>query len=422
MFISYIIPPFQSEAYLVRCVESLYGQTADDFEVIVAEFQFNNCKEYIKDALETKKNFKIIEECRDEEKLSAAVRMISADAEFVQFVEASTVAVPHALETLRSAAGDALLVMPATILKMGGGFVKRFQNGWEDSGQMGALNAFDYCFRKTLFDKYAENIIADLYSVEILLDMLLGSGTSLAFVDSVCYYILKSEFSVPSIARNDYEKLQVISANIANEELGSVKVKLFTKYVHRLTAVIDSAVTEYDDQKEAYALLKVFGEDAAANNVLSRIFTLNTGIPIEDMKRLDLDGYKTLRNELFRLSDTQSSVSAITEIMNTFNVQRVNDAHRLEAWVKSYSEKYTAESMEMVKVREDIAALTANMHLLMQRIEEGGIGNGNGSAGVSAFNDPITEVPYLFATGKLGMKAIFKCINGWFRFKFSKKK
>ena len=57
MFISYVIPPFQSDAYLVRCIESLYGQTSDDFEVIVAEYHFSGSKEYIKDALETKKNF-----------------------------------------------------------------------------------------------------------------------------------------------------------------------------------------------------------------------------------------------------------------------------------------------------------------------------------------------------------------------------
>ena len=59
MFISYIIPPFQSEEYLVRCLESLYGQTSDNFEVIVAEYQFGSCDDYIKHALETKPNFSI---------------------------------------------------------------------------------------------------------------------------------------------------------------------------------------------------------------------------------------------------------------------------------------------------------------------------------------------------------------------------
>lgn len=421
MFISYIIPPFQSEAYLVRCVESLYGQTADDFEVIVAECNFSNCKDYIKDALKTKKNFRIIEECRPEEKLANAVKMISADTEFVQFMEASTVVVPHALETMRSAADDAQLLLPASILRLSTGFVRRFRQGWEAASDMGAMTAFDYCFQKSLFDRYEDNITADLYNTETLLDMLIGSGTSMVFIESVCYYMTKSSFDVPAIAVNDYDKLQVISANIAKEDLGSAKVKLFTKYVHRLTAVLDSETAEYAEQQKAYALLKQFGEDSAESNVLSRIFVLNTGVPVSDMKRLDLDGYKTLRSEQFRLNDTQTSVSVIADIFDNYNVKRNEEVARLERWVKSYNEEHKASQEENKKMREDIAALTANMHLLMERIEQGGIGTAAPNA-VSAFTNPIEEVPYLFATGKLGMKAIFKCISGWFRFKFSGKK
>ncbi len=421
MFISYIIPPFQSDAYLVRCIESLYGQTSDDFEVIVAEYHFSGCKDYIKDALETKPNFKIIEECRSEEKLASAVRMINPSAEFVQFVDVSTVAVPHALETLRTNAEDAQILLPASILRMGNHFIKRFAQGWENAEQFGVLTAYDYCFRKTLFDRYAESMTADLNAVEILVDTLIGSGTKLSFIAPVCYYVTKSEFVAPAIPVNDYDKLQVISANIDKEELGSVKVKLFTKYVHRLISVIDSKTAEYPEQCKAYEILRLFGENASANTTLSKIFVLNTAVPVSDMQELDLNGYRTLRSELFRLSDTQNSVSMITEIFNNYNLKRDEDAARLERWIKNYNDERKAAEEENKKMREDIAALTANMHLLMQRIEDGNFGTGGGVS-VSAFHDPITEVPYLFATGKLGMKAIFKCISGWFRFKFSRKK
>lgn len=421
MFISYIIPPFESEAYLVRCIESLYGQTADDFEVIVAESSFSTCEDYISDALKTKKNFRIIEECRPEEKLAAAVRMISADAEFVQFVETSTVVVPHALETIRSAAGDAQLVMPASILRRSDGFVKRFAQGWEAADNMGAMNAFDYCFRKSLFERYEDKITADLYDVETLIDMLIGSGISFVFVEDVCCYMTKSSFERPVIAVNDYDMLQVISAGIAKEELGSAKVKLFTKYIHRLTAVLDSQTAELAEKQNAYALLKQFGEDAAENNTLSKIFVLNTGIPVSDMNRLDLEGYRTLRSEQFRLADTETSVGLIADLLDNYNVKRSEDASRMERWIKNYDNERKEMQAENEKMRNDIAALTANMHLLMERIEQGGIGTAAPS-NVSSFTNPIEEVPFLFATGRLGMKAIFKCISGWFRFKFSKKK
>ncbi len=421
MFISYIIPPFQSEVYLVRCIESLYGQTADDFEVIVAESSFSTCEDYISNALETKKNFRIIEECRPEEKLAAAVRMISGDAEFVQFVETSTVVVPHALETIRSAAGDAQLLMPASILRRSDGFERRFPHGWDGGSDMGAMNAFDYCFRKALFERYEDKITENLYDVETLIDMLIGSGISFVFVEDVCCYMTKSSFEIPKIAVNDYDMLRVISAGIAKEELGSAKVKLFTKYVHRLTAVIDSQSAEFTEKQNAYELLKQFGEDSAENTALSKIFVLNTGIPVSDMKRLDIEGYRTLRNEQFRLADTETSVGLVSDLLDKYNIRRNEDTVRMERWIKNYDNERKAMQAENQKMHNDIAALTANMHLLMERIEQGGIGKA-ASSNVSSFTNPIEEVPFLFATGKLGMKAIFKCISGWFRFKFSKKK
>lgn len=421
MFISYIIPPFYSEAYLVRCLESLFAQTSDSYEVILAEHSFAGCSDYIEDALKNRQNFKVIEECGDDEKLAAAVKLIDPSAEFVQLVDAGMVAVPHALETIRSAADGADLLIPSTILRLSTGFVKRFKDGWENAEQFGALNACDYCFRRSLFDRYAENIIADIENVETLMDVLLGSGTPFRHIEDVCYYITKSGFEKAAITAEDYDRLPVISSNIAKEEIGSVKVKLFTKYVHRLTSVIDSDVTEYSEKCKAYEALRTFGQDAAEHEVLSRIFVLNTGVSAKDMKQLDLSGYLTLRSEQFRLSDTESSISAVNDIFQKYNVKHNEDAARMEKWIKSYNEERKVTAEENKKMREDIAALSANMHLLMQKIEKGGIGTA-GAAPVSGFSNPVSEVPYLFATGKLGMKTIFKCISGWMRFKFGGKK
>ncbi len=421
MFISYIIPPFQSEAYLTRCIKSLYDQTSDDFEVIVAEYRFTTSSQFIQDALENRKNFKVIAECRDEERLASAVRMLDESSEFVQFVEASTVTTPHALATLKEAAGDAQMIIPATVVKTAEGFAKRYQNGWEEAGEAGKLNAFDYCFRRTLFDRYADNIIADLYHVETLLDILLVTGSTLVATDAVCSYITLPEFTFPSIQQEDYDKLLVISSNICKEELGATRVKLFTKYIRRFTAVIDSDRTDYAEKEKAYDTLRAFGRAAQDSYVLSKIFTLNTAVPSQDMENLTLSGFMTLRSEIFRLTDTESSVSTITAIMDETNVQRIESVKRIENATRTFAEKYMLDRQETLKMQEELAALSANLHLLMQRIEAGGIGSGTAPA-ASSFQNPVTEVPYLFATGKLGFKTIFKCISGWFRYKFSKKK
>lgn len=419
MFISYIIPPFQSEEYLVRCLESLYGQTSDNFEVIVAEYQFGSCDDYIKHALETKPNFKIIDECTDEEKFRAAVKLVSESAEYVQLIEATTVAVPHAVETLQKAANDAELLLPATIVRIADRFVKRFCHGWEKISVTEGFTAFDYCFKKSLFDRCIESIADDFNRAETLLDVLLGSGTSMTYVESVCYYIAPVEIHAPTIASEQYEMLTRISDSVCKDELGSIKVKMYTKYVRRLMMVIDSEDSDYDDQQRAYETLKKFGKDASESYILSKIFSINTGVPVTDMDHVDLGGYKTLRNEIFRLTDTTTSVSAIQEIFREQELKRMDDAMRLEKWIKAYNAERAANQEAGKKLHDDIQAVSANLHCLMQRIEEGGIGQ---KGGVSTFTNPVTEVPYLFATGRLGFKTIFKCINGWFRYKFSGKK
>ncbi len=421
MFISYIIPPYQSEAYLTRCIKSLYDQTSEDFEVIVAEYRFGATSAFIEDARANRKNFKVIGECRDEDRLASAVRMLDDASEFVQLVDVSTVAAPHALETLRAAAGDAQMLLPATVVRTADGFTKRFQNGWEEVGEAGKLNAYDYCFRRTLFDRYGDSIIADPMHTETLLDILMVTGNALATTETVCYYITLPEFTVPTIHAEDYDKLMIIANNICKEELGGTRVKLFTKYVRRFTAVIDSQRTEYAEKQKAYETLRSFGEAAQESEVLSRIFTLNTAVPSRDMQHLTLSGFMTLRSEIFRLTDTQSSVSTITAIMDEANVQRMESVKRIENSTRNFAEKYMLDRETTAKMHKEMLALSANLHLLMQNMETGNFTAGSAPA-ASGFQNPVTEVPYLFATGKLGFKTIFKCIGGWFRYKFSKKK
>ncbi|MBQ8927025.1 MAG: hypothetical protein IJ055_01960 [Oscillospiraceae bacterium] len=420
MFISYVIAPGQNDAYLARCIESLYGQSEDDFEIVLAGWQFGQAQQYVQEQLEKRTNFKVIEECPEYDRLAAAAKLVDPQAQYVQLVAESTVAVPHALRTLKEGAGGAQLLLPATIIKTAEGFTRRYQRSWEDETQAGGLDAFAYCFSKELFDRYADNLTGAPEDVETLIDILLSSGTSLAFIEQVCYYIALPEVTRPTIAEDDYDKLLVISHNVGSEALASVRVKLFTKYIHRFLQVLDSGEVPYTEQCKAYETLVRFGEQAGDNFTLQKIFSLNTGVPAADMQHLDLEAYRTLRSELFRLSDTESSVAAVTDIVDHSNQRYAENVRRIENSVKTLSKECSGESVELRKLRDEIAAMTANMHFLMQNMEQGNFTAGSGAP--VGFQDPVNEVPYLFATGKLGLKVVFRSFNGWLRYKFSRKK
>lgn len=423
MFISYIIQPLYGETYLVRCIESLYEQTGNDFEVIVAEYHFNICSEYIKEALETKANFKIISECQPKDKLFAAAKLVNKDSQFVQLVNASSVATPSAFQAIRDAAEYADLLIPSTIIRTTEGFIRRFPNGWENAQQMDILNAFDYCFRKSLFDNYAEEILGNPMQVEMLMDILLSRDTPFAFVEETCYYITKSEYSMIPEEKPDYDKLHIITANFINTTINANKVKLFTKYIHRLIYVIDSGRCDITEQVQALDALKEFGQQVKDNYIMSRIFALNTGVSIDDMQSLDLGGYRTLRREVFLLSDTENSVGTISAILERFERHRLDSVNEVKTDIQQIKTTYSEYAEKMEKIQEDITAMAANLHLLMQQTENSGFNVALSTRGsTSSFNNPVNEVPYLYATGKLGLKTIIKSFNGWLRFKFRRKK
>lgn len=422
MFISYIILPSHGETYLVRCIEFLYAQTESDFEVIIAENHFNTCSEYIKDALQTKNNFKVIEECNPSDKLHAAAKLIDENAEFVQILESGTTATPHALKSLKRVAEGVDLIIPATIIKTSDGFLKRFPEGWENSKPMDILDAFDYCFRKSLFDKYQDEILKDPYRVESLMDVLLSNNTPFVFTDDVCYYIIKPEFNTLPQEKLDYDRIQIIASNIMKPEVNSEKIKLFTKYIHRLVYVIDSDRCENNEKNRALESLKEFGREISGNFVLNKIFTLNTGIPSDDLQVLDLSGYITLRKEVFRLSDTENSVGTINALLEGFARNRQESIKEIEEHVRSLRINHSDRVDKIEEMREEITAIYTNMNSIMQGTVSGSFNISPQATGVSAFNDPMTEVPYLYATGKLGLKTILKSFGGWFRFKFRRKK
>lgn len=422
MFISYIILPSHGETYLVRCIEFLYAQTESDFEVIVAESHFNTCSEYIKDALQTKNNFKIIGECNPADKLRAAAKLIDENAEFVQILESGTAATPHALKSLKRVAEGVDLIIPASIIKTSDGFLKRFPEGWENAKQMDILDAFDYCFRKSLLEKYEDEILRDPYHVEALIDVLLAIDTPFAFAEDICYYITKPEFGITPNEKLDYDKIQIISSNIMKPEVNSSKIKLFTKYIHRLVYVIDSERCDVKEKQAAFESLKEFGREISGNFVLNKIFTLNTGVPSADLQILDLSGYKTLRKEVFRLTDTENSVGTIKAVLEGFARNRQESIKEIEEHVKALKIDYSERSDKIEKIQEEITAIYMNMNSIMQGTVNGSFNVSPQATGVSAFNDPMTEVPYLYATGKLGLKTIFKSFGGWFRFKFRRKK
>lgn len=429
MFITYIITLVKNGDYLQRCIESLYAQKNNDFEIVIADYNVGSAEVYIEEQLNQRDNLKVINPCNKDDKLFAATQLIDKSTQFIQFIEETFFATPYAIEHLRKTVKDEIqMLLPNTVIQKDDVFIKQVTDNLEEVEISGKLTAFSYCFRKDLFELYLDDLIKNLYNIESVLDVILSKGTEPAYVNQICYYVVDIAATGDIAKVEDYDNIKLICENIIGDKLSSLQVKLFIKYLHRLMFIINSDNSTYKDKCKAYETLKQFGKSTISNPALNKIFMLNVGVPYQDIENLDLPIFLIIFNESLQCTCNENISAIIANSLEKSYLRHENSLHLIESDISAINcdnelknEKLTLEIEKIEKMHEDIIAMATNMHILMQRFEKDDI-KGIGDSKVSGFLEPVNEIPYLFATGKLGFKVLIKSFNCWLRYKFSRKK
>lgn len=479
MFISYIISPVNNWQYLKRCIESLNSQTNTNFEIIIADNSFGVAENYINMQLLENERIKILDSSIENDKLFEASKLVDESSKFVQLIKETTVVNPNAIEKLLSyAKPDTDLLIPGVAIKNGEKFIKNFDEKCEETDIPDTMDVFSYCFSSGIFKSVIRDWVVEQVNIEILIDSIICQNVKIEIVKKLCYYISDLDIQTQDISERDIEKLNFISNNICERDLNSLNLILFNKYCHNLMDIIDSESGNYESRYIAYDALKNFGKGSVNNRTLNHLFEINTGMSYSDCENLDLKGFLIYRKELNLRLTLNANQEIIDDIVNKSNHNINNRLLTIETKVSNYStlinqvldesikkssnnynnslekvydevnlklselvseikrstndNNYVLSADNMIrtdnqsshsqldKIQEDIIELETNMHLLLKSFSNKSIETNQNF--VSGLQEPVNEVPYLFATGKLGFKVLIRSFCSWIRFKFRRKK
>lgn len=415
MKISYIITPFGSSEYLVRCINSVLRQTGEDNEIIIAEngfelpdgvdnYVFSEC--HVKKVSDVPKTYF--------EKISEAVKLAS-DGALVKLIDVETVAVPIASAEAADCEADIVFVPLAvkdendyTIINV------------DDIKQTGELLIKSVFISKKILESITDDVFSDPFMFELWLDKIISTGAVCGSADVVCFYV-KNEHSAKAadtaqqyIDKKD-ELLFILDSSLRTGSKSGLK--LFDKYISVLYKFMCSSQYDLKTKEKIFAIIKDAAQLIGENEFALRMFTLYFGASAEAISGMDTEAYIFYSGRVLTLSD-KSLVTARLEQIVEDTTEPIKRSLAVVSQIKSKqeeeSEKAKAMSEEIRKLKNDIAALTKNMHFVFNSASVGGE--------TEVYTEPLQQIPAMFAQGKLGLKVIVKSFKAWLKYKFSRKK
>lgn len=303
MKITYVIGPFHSPKYLIRCINALLRQTAGDNDIIIADNNFEKDNE-LEELLNTAERVKQISDKPETEldKINEAVSLADDDS-LISIISVDSVAVPIASETVSSLDADIIAVSYALNRKGVYDVKPMNENRYIDSGAADIQNLF---FRKKiLFDLTADRI-SERFPFELWIDKLLLDGVTQAVSGEICLYCDEERINHNA---NDAElclENKAVILEMAEKSLkanSNVGIFLFDKYLSRLYRVLISNQYELTAKAEIFDMVKKLGELAKADELAKRLFALYLGMDIDSLSDMDTQAYLFYADRMLMFAD-----------------------------------------------------------------------------------------------------------------------
>lgn len=346
MKITYVIGPFKSTKYLIRCINSILKQTAGDNKIIVAENNFDKDEE-LEEFFGAAKSVKLISDKPETEidKIKEALSLADEDS-FINIISVDSVAVPIASETVSEFDADIIAVSYAIERKRLYNVKPMDENPYIDSGVADIQNLFFK--KKILYDLTAERL-CERISFELWMDKLLLDGTSQEVSGEICLYcdserIKHNENDAELYLKNRAAILEMVESSIkANSKAG---LFLFDKYLSRLYKVLISNQYELAVKAEIFDIIKKIGELAKEDELAKRLFALYMGMDSDSLSNIDIEAYLFFADRMLMYADKtltkahldQMVADAIAPVEKEFNTAQKKQLQRIrknEAQVKS---------------------------------------------------------------------------------------
>lgn len=423
MKVSYIILPFTDSTYLVRCINSLYRQLGEDFEVILAENDFGDRQEEIEEFLDgmpqvLRIDFPEIETENvlnefDEEtagsvkisstkKLNRAFDLISEDCSYVMLIDVNTVVSPICTNSiLERECSD--LIIPVAAVKKGDGFVL-------DCPEISALQKnFDkyipqrFCFGKELFRKFKADFIENNEAFSVFLIKALTKGISIVSTEDTAVYV--QSFAVPETNENldldtAAEQCDDIFSKLFEIDDAEIKVVIFEKVIGRVFNLLGRE--EIEDRCRAYEILQEYCNRIQDDYLLKRIFEGMIGFESDVILSMDYVRFELYKTHVKGAGNPVTAIDCAVQNNLLKNMKTTLDANKN---VLDLAKK------ELTDIKKDVLAIKAKPFAAAPV----------NAAGV-VIGDPYIDIPKMYREGRLGFKTIWRSFWSWFKFKFGRKK
>lgn len=391
MRIAYIIAPFESPEYLIRCINSIKRQTFSDNEVIIAENSFYK-SEALSECLANTDKLKLISDKpkNSMEKIREAVSLVSPASALIKLITVDTVVSPIATAEAQRE-GDIIIA----------GCAERSGDGYNTVDSSIApvspkLSLYSMFLKKSLFEQLEDEVFTEKQGFELWLEEHILGDTHIVNTDEISFYTtgkaaLQNNDPAGECVKHKDRIMRVIKTTLTANSIAK-----FDKYLSRLLAFLFDKKYELSLKNDIFSFIKEMGEAAKSNEPAKKLYELYLEDSVEFIQSFDAEGYllyMSKKNEFAETSFYQASLPKPKPVPEP---------------------KPDPIAADVKALRNDLAALSKNMHLVFSSSFAAGAGE--------RLVDPYNQVPEMFSQGRLGMKAILRSIKGWLKYKFSRKK
>lgn len=383
MRITYIVAPFDSPEYLVRCINSIKRQTFSDNEIVVAENSF--CSDgKLAEYLAGTENLRLISDRPKgiAEKIREAVSLASPESGMIKLVSVDTVASPVASAEAQRG-GD--IIIAGTARKSVDGYEVVENSLFSGIPQLSLYSLF---LKKDVFGRLDDGALTQKQLSELWIDEQSVCGASISTTCEICFYTTGSTVLQDADPIGTCMGCKDRILALVKKSLAANSVVMLDKYLSRLLGFLFDGKCGQEQKNAVFGFIKELGGLARCSESSMRLYELYMDGGTEFVQGFDAEGYLLYmgrKNQLARMSFYQASLP---------------EADPVAADTKA--------------IRNNVEALYKSMYFVLGSQPAGNSPN--------ALNNPANQVPEMFADGSLGMTVILKSIKGWLRFKLNRKK
>ncbi|MCH5316962.1 MAG: hypothetical protein J1E05_03200 [Eubacterium sp.] len=404
---TYIITPFKSSAYLVRCVNSILRQTDKNNEIIVAEnfFETSQAAEF----LGSVEGIKFISKQprSDFDKIKEAISLAD-DESHINFLSVDTVAVPIASQTIAGADADIIAVSYA--VRNGGAYSATMLDKCTviDSAKINLQSLF---IRKKHLENISLDSITERTSFGIWIDKKITEGVTCAVLDELCFYLnvdaLGHDANAEYCLKDKAAVIEIATSAIkANSNEGFL---LFDKYISMLYNALFSKKYASTVKSDIFYLIKELLELSKDNAFAKRVYELYFGADIELICNMTYEMFSLYNSRILSpVLKTQ-----LEQVVDNRLAPVKNSISSLNTALTSITSSLNALNSGQKAQKETIEGLEKNLKTVKK-----GINTLKKSALAS---EPKQQVPILFRKGKLGFVVLIKSSLAWLKRKLSRK-